>query len=105
MRCAPQQNRDALGSDTVPFETKMTSAASIRTVGLLLAGGVNRGVAAERYSLDRDIRLLLQRKPNGLLGGLATAYGFVIQKGDQLPLAIRSTSQRQSSSSSAASAG
>jgi len=31
--------RKPLGSDTVPFETKMTSAASIRTVGLLLAGG------------------------------------------------------------------
>jgi hypothetical protein len=30
--------RKPLGNDTVPFETKMTSAASIRTVGLLLAG-------------------------------------------------------------------
>ena len=33
----------------------------------------------------RDIRLLVQRKPNRLLGGLATAYGFVIQKGDSVP--------------------
>jgi len=29
---APQQKRDPLGGDTVPFETKMTSAASIRTL-------------------------------------------------------------------------
>jgi FtsP/CotA-like multicopper oxidase with cupredoxin domain len=33
----------------------------------------------------RDIRLLVQRKPNRLLDGLATAYGFVIQKGDSVP--------------------
>jgi FtsP/CotA-like multicopper oxidase with cupredoxin domain len=34
----------------------------------------------------RNIRLLVQRKPNGLLGGMATAYGFVVQKGDTPPV-------------------
>jgi FtsP/CotA-like multicopper oxidase with cupredoxin domain len=33
----------------------------------------------------RDIRLLVQHRPNTLLGGAETAYGFVIQKGDSAP--------------------
>ena len=32
----------------------------------------------------RNVRLLVQRKPNRLLGGMATAYGFVVQ-GDSVP--------------------
>jgi FtsP/CotA-like multicopper oxidase with cupredoxin domain len=43
------------------------------------------GYAAREEPSARDIRLLVQRKPNGLLGGAATAYGFVIQKGDSVP--------------------
>ena len=33
----------------------------------------------------RSIRLLVQRKPNRLLDGMATAYGFVVQQGDTPP--------------------
>ena len=33
----------------------------------------------------RTVRLLVQRKPNRLLDGMATAYGFVVQKGDTAP--------------------
>ena len=33
----------------------------------------------------RDIRLLIQRKPAGLLDGAAPAYGFVVQTGDSVP--------------------
>jgi FtsP/CotA-like multicopper oxidase with cupredoxin domain len=33
----------------------------------------------------RTVRLLVQRKPNRLLDGMATAYGFVVQQGDTPP--------------------
>jgi FtsP/CotA-like multicopper oxidase with cupredoxin domain len=33
----------------------------------------------------RQIRLLVQKKASGLLGGAATAYGFVVQRGDSTP--------------------
>ena len=43
------------------------------------------GYAVRDEPNARDIRLLVQSKPNGLLGGAATAYGFVIQHGDSAP--------------------
>ena len=43
------------------------------------------GYAARDEPNARDVRLLVQRRPNALLGGAATAYGFVIQQGDSAP--------------------
>ena len=62
-------------------------AAGHRMHGLVIALSVtpSPGYVAYDEPNARDIRLLIQRKPNGLLGGLATAYGFVIQKGESAP--------------------
>ena len=43
------------------------------------------GYAATASPNARNIRLLVQRKPHGLMDGLATAYGFVVQRGDSVP--------------------
>jgi FtsP/CotA-like multicopper oxidase with cupredoxin domain len=43
------------------------------------------GYVASEPPNARDIRLLVQRKPNGLMDGVATAYGFVVQRGDSVP--------------------
>jgi FtsP/CotA-like multicopper oxidase with cupredoxin domain len=43
------------------------------------------GYVASEAPNARDIRLLVQRKANALMDGVATAYGFVVQRGDSVP--------------------
>jgi FtsP/CotA-like multicopper oxidase with cupredoxin domain len=42
------------------------------------------GYVAQRYDNARNMRLVIQKRPNRLIGN-STAYGFVLQNGDSVP--------------------
>ena len=76
MSAAPGMN-DGLGPSGGPHMRGLVIGIHVKP----LPGWVDDSAAPNA----RAIRLLVQRKPNGLLDGKATAYGFVVQKGDTPP--------------------
>lgn len=65
-----------------------TSAASAHRMHGLVVGiqvTPKPGYVAREEPNAREIRLLVQKKAGRLLGGAATAYGFVVQRGDSTP--------------------
>ena len=79
--------RDSASGASPAVEHGAEPAGSHRMHGLVMGIRVKPSPGYVAYDAPnaRDIRLLVQRKPNGLLDGAATAYGFVVQKGDAVP--------------------
>jgi len=80
--------RDSIESAAADVQHASSPSSEHHMRGLVIGIHVKPSPGWIDYSASpnpRAIRLLVQRKPHGLLNGMATAYGFVVQKGDTPP--------------------